>query len=249
MIRVKAAFFNFTSVAPPDDDGSYLRWHLLDHMPEQYQLPGIQFALRYIADGDYASSRIAAMSPFAEVGNLVNYLVGDPVQQTHDDFMALGSRLAEIGRFPEFRPSLQLSMPALLRWYSAPQALIGADVVPFRPHRGIAVIVEQPAGEDVSSWMQWLHTDHYPALLSTPGTAGAWMYGSTGTWSGSAGTWNLHPSVQGDPQFTTVIYLDDDPLVTTKALAPLLEERWRSGAVDPLFAGPLRTMIQWDAWR
>jgi hypothetical protein len=46
-----------------------------------------------------------------------------------------------------------------------------------------------------------------------------------------------------------VIYLDDDPLVTTKALTPLLEERWSSGAVDPLFAGPLRTMIQWDAWR
>jgi hypothetical protein len=59
----------------------------------------------------------------------------------------------------------------------------------------------------------------------------------------------LHPSIQRDPQFTTVIYLDDDPLVTTKALAPLLEERWSSGAVDPLFAGPLRTMIQWDAWR
>jgi hypothetical protein len=59
----------------------------------------------------------------------------------------------------------------------------------------------------------------------------------------------LHPSIQGDPQLTTVIYLDDDPLVTTKALTPLLEERWSSGAVDPLFAGPLRTMIQWDAWR
>ena len=63
------------------------------------------------------------------------------------------------------------------------------------------------------------------------------------------GTWNLHPSIQGDPQFTTVIYLDDDPLVTAKALAPLLEERWSSGAVRPLFAGPLRTMIQWEAWR
>jgi hypothetical protein len=79
-------------------------------------------------------------------------------------------------------------------------------------------------------------------VLATPGVAGAWMYGSTNTW-------NLHPSTQGDPQYTTVIYLDDDPLATTEALTPLLEKRWESGAVRPLFAGPLRTMIQWDAWR
>jgi hypothetical protein len=241
MIRVKAAFFSFTPPTDPNDDGSYLRWHLLDHMPEQYQLPGIQLALRYIADGEYLDRRIAATGPLDHVGNVVNYLVGDPVQQTHDDFMALGGRLAEIGRFPEVRPSLQLRMPALQRWYASPQALIGADVVPFRPHRGVVVIVEQPVHEDVSSWQKWLHTDHYPALLSTRGTAGAWMYGSTDTWK-------LHLTTQGEPQYTTVIYLDDDPLATTKALTPLLEERWRSGAVVPLFAGPLRTMIQWEAW-
>jgi hypothetical protein len=58
----------------------------------------------------------------------------------------------------------------------------------------------------------------------------------------------LHRAVNGDPQHTTVIYLDDDPLAATKALAPLLEERWSSGAVRPVFAGPLRTMVDWEAW-
>ena len=91
MIRVKAAFFSITPPAPPDDDGSYLRWHLLDHMAEQYQLPGIQYALRYIADGAYLDSRIVATGQLEQVGNVVNYLVGDPVQQTHDDFMELAS--------------------------------------------------------------------------------------------------------------------------------------------------------------
>ncbi len=242
MIRVKAAFFSFTPAAGPDDDGSYLRWHLLDHMPEQYQIPGIQYALRYIADGDYPRSRLAASGPLEQVGNLVTYLVGDPVQQTHDDFMVLGPRLAEMGRYPIVRPGLQLRMPALLAWYAAPQALISAEVVPFRPHRGVLVIVEEPVGEDVDGWLKWLHTDHYPSVLSTPGTAGAWMYGSTNTWK-------LHPHTQGDPQYSTVIYLDDDPLAVTKALAALVEERWRSGVVRPVFAGPLRTMIEWEAWR
>ena len=39
--RVEAAFFSFTPPAPAGDDGSYLRWHLLDHMPEQFQLAGM----------------------------------------------------------------------------------------------------------------------------------------------------------------------------------------------------------------
>lgn len=244
MIRVKAAFFSLTPPAPADDDGSYLRWHLLDHMPEQYQLPGIQLALRYIADGDYLTSRIAGAGPLADVGNVVNYLVGEPVQQTHDDFMELGRRLAERGRFPHRRPTIQLRMPALLAWYAAPGALVSAEVVPFRPHRGAVVLVEEPVADevDVAAWLRWLHREHYPALLATPGTAGAWMYGDTRTWK-------LHTAARADtPQYTTVVYLDDDPLRVTADLRALVEDRWASGAVRPRFAGPLRTMIEWEAW-
>ena len=113
-------------------------------------------------------------------------------------------------------------MPALLSWYASPAALIGAEVVPFRPHRGVLLIVEEPTGSDTAAWLRWLHTDHYPAVLATPGTAGVWMYGSTNTWK-------LHPATQGDPQYITVIYLDDDPLVISEVLAPLLQERWTFG--------------------
>jgi hypothetical protein len=53
---------------------------------------------------------------------------------------------------------------------------------------------------------------------------------------------------QGAPQFVTVVFLDDDPLAVTRELAPLVERRWATSAVRPLFAGPLRTMIRYDAW-
>lgn len=241
MLRVKAGIFSLTPPAPPGDDGSYLRWHLLDHQPEQYALPGIAYALRYIADGDYLTSRIASAGHLTDVGNVVNYLVSDPVEQTVEDFNQLGARLGEVGRFPEVRPSLQVRLLALQQAYAAPKALISPDVVPFRPHRGAVVIVEEPSGDDLSEWRQWLHTDHYPELLSAPGVAGAWMYGTTGTWT-------LPPLYAGGPQLITVVYLDEDPLATTRALAPLIEQRWASGAARPLFAGPLRTMIEWDAW-
>jgi hypothetical protein len=241
MIRVKAAFFSCTPPAPPDDDGSYLRWHLLDHMPEQYQLPGIQLALRYIADGAYPEHRLAGSGPLADLGNVVNYLVGDPVQQTHEDFMALGPRLREMGRFPVMRPSLQVRMPALQRWYVSPRVQVSAEVVPWRPHRGVVFLVEEPTAARPDPWLEWVHAEHVPAVLDVPGVAGVWAYGETRTWT-------LHRNCQGDPQYTTVVYCDDDPLAVAAALTPLLEQRWATGAVRPLFAGPLRTMVQWEAW-
>jgi len=243
--RVKAGIFSLTAAAPADDDGSYLRWHLLDHMPEQYQLPGIVHGLRWIADGDYVDHRLAADGPLGEVGNAVHYLVSDPVEETFDDFVTLGRALREMGRFPVTRPSLQVAGLRLLDWQSAPHALISAEVVPFRPNRGVLLIVEE-ATEAISGrpnqWLQWLHAEHYPALLATPGTAGAWTFGSTTAWRAQKG-WRT------DPQYITVVYLDDDPLATTDNLAPLVEERWRSAAARPVFAGPLRTMISWDAWQ
>ena len=193
MIRVKAAFFSLTPPAPPDDDGSYLRWHLLDHMVEQYQLPGIQYALRYIADGDYLSSRIAGAGHLEEIGNVVNYLVGDPVQQTHDDFMQLGPRLAEIGRFPQVRPSLQLRMPALLRWYAAPQRpdLPGGGAVPAPPGRGPD---RRGAGCATTSVPGCSGSTRTTTRLCSPSMVSP-APGCTAT----TRTWNLHPTTQGDP--------------------------------------------------
>ena len=242
MIRVRAGIFSLTAAPPEDDDGSYLRWHLLDHMPEQYQLPGIVHGLRWIADGDYPAHRLAADGPLGDIGNAVHYLVADPVERTFDDFVTLGRALRDNGRFPAVRPSLQVAGLRLLQWQSAPHALVSPEVVPFRPHRGIVLIVEEPTAGRPDDWLQWLHAEHYRALLATPGTAGAWTFGSSAGWSHLPGGWRT------DHQYVTVVYLDDDPLTTIGALAPLIEERWRSTAVRPVFAGPLRSMISWEAW-
>ncbi|MCK9878729.1 hypothetical protein MXD61_13855 [Frankia sp. AgPm24] len=239
MIRVRNTIFSLTGLEPPKTD--YLRWHLLDHMPEQYQLPGLVYALRYIADGDYPAARIAGEGPLAGIGNLVNYFIGEPVVRSHEEFLELGVRLAEAGRFPERRTPLGLRSLALTHWYAAPSALVSAEVIPMRPHRGIVLIIEEPTQDDVSPWLNWLHTEHIPAVLGVPGVAGAWQYSSSAYPE-------LHEAYLGDPQHATVIYLDEDPLETLKGLTPLLEQRWASGQARPLFAGPLRTPISWEAW-
>jgi hypothetical protein len=238
--RVRAGFFSITPPAPADDDGSYLRWHLLDHMPEQYSLPGLVHAQRWAADADLARHCLAAAEPLAEVGGVVNYLFGEPVQKTYDDFMALGGRLRDLGRFPEFRPSLQLRLLALRDWYAAPAAAVSAEVVPFRPHRGVLLLVEEPAGDD-AAWDEWLAREHYPELLKAPGVAGVWRYTTSPEWV-------VLPTCEGGPQHTTVIYLDGDVAATTESLHAAVERRWETGAVRPVFAGPLGNPVQWDAW-
>lgn len=243
MNRVKAGIFSLTAPESPDDDGSYLRWHLLDHMPEQYQLPGIVYGLRWIADGDYLDHRLVAEGPLGQVGNAVHYLVGDPVRQTIDNFVALGRALRDQGRFPVWRPLLQIAGLQLLQWHAAPRALVSAEVVPFRPHRGVLLIVEEPTADaDTTAWLEWLRAEHYPQLLATHGTAGAWTFGATNAYDPPPRGWRT------DPQFITVVYLDDDPIATTTYLTPLVEKRWQSGAVRPVFAGPMRTMISWEVW-
>ncbi|HVW81794.1 MAG TPA: hypothetical protein VHB69_12730 [Mycobacteriales bacterium] len=241
MNRVQAAFFSITPPAPPDDDGSYLRWHLLDHMPEQYSLPGVVLGSRWIADGEYADHVIAASEPFERVGGVVSYLFAEPVQQTYDDFMALGARLAEVGRFPERRPSLQTRLLALREAYASPRALVSAEVVPFRPNRGIVMLIEQ-VSDDLARWRTWEASQHLPLLLEADGVAGCWTFETSDEWT-------VLPSCEGEPQRVTVLYLDADPLQTSASLQPLIEQRWASGDLTPIYAAPLRSMISWEAWQ
>ena len=221
MIRVKAAFFSLTPPAPRTTTAAICAGTCSTTCPSSTSCPASSTRCATSPTATTSTSRIAATGHLEDVGNVVNYLVGDPVQQTHDDFMELGRRLAEMGRFPEVRPSLQLRMPALLHWYAAPQALISAEVVPFRPHRGVVVIVEEPAGERRRCVAAVAPHRPLPGRArrrpASPGP-GCTARRTPGTCT---------RATQGDPQYTTVIYLDEDPLATTKALAPLVEERWR----------------------
>jgi len=240
MHPVRAGIFSLTPPAPADDDGSYLRWHLLDHMPEQYQLPGVALAHRWIADDELLAARLAADGPMGALANLVQYYVTDPVEPTLAEFMQLGGRLRELGRFPELRPSLGVRMLALLGWYSAPSALVSPQVIALRPHRGVLALIEEPVAE-VGTWLEWVHREHLPALLEVDGVAGVGMYRSSDTWQ-------LPDRVERDDVVVTVLYLDGDPAETTASARELVEQRWRTGAVRPRFAGPLRSMVRWEAW-
>ena len=49
MAKVLLGFFSFTEITDPSEHRSYNEWHQLDHMPEQYPLPGVVFGQRWVS--------------------------------------------------------------------------------------------------------------------------------------------------------------------------------------------------------
>ncbi|MGH3577443.1 MAG: hypothetical protein ACRDU0_07800, partial [Mycobacterium sp.] len=214
MNRVKVGFFSLSHRSPSGDDRPYLEWHHLDHMPEQYQLPGLIFAQRWASTPACRAARAAEEGDWSQVEHVVCYLMGNPVDETLDEFLTLGRHLAELGRFPRSLPSQYRGGLRLLEAHAAPRALISAEVVPFRPHRGVYLIVEaptDPAAQD--EYLRRRHVELFPELVSVPGVAGVWSYATT-------------PSIRR-PMFTdgqfrmTVCYLDEDPAAVAGRLAPV----------------------------
>jgi hypothetical protein len=249
---IEVGFFSMTSGAVSGDDAAYLRWHLLDHLPEQYSIPGIRLGTRWRADEECVTRRIAASDDLAPVRHVVSYLIGAPVDDTLTAFARLGRRLAEEGRYPE--PATPHLLGAFERRgaYAAPTAQVSASAVPFRPHRGVYLMVERPEAEaPLDAWWQWHHEEHVPALLATDGVAGVYPFRSSprlgeGTDQGS----RFGTTAPWDPggRAVTLVYLDGDVAATSSRLEPLVRQRWGDGVVRPQLAGPFRSPVTYEAW-
>ena len=239
MNKVKVGFFSISHGATDGDDAGYLAWHQLDHMPEQYQLPGLLLGQRWASTAACEKVRAAAVDSWAETAHVVCYLMGNPVDETLDEFMTLGRVLAEKGRMAPALPRQYIGGLRLLEALAAPRTLVSDEVVPYRPHSGIYLIVEEPTGEVTQDdYLQLLHTDVLPTLVSVPGVAGALTFGTT-------------PAIRL-PSFTpgsyriTTCYLDDDPATVGERLAPVLERIWEDAPVRPVLAAPFESMMIWD---
>ncbi|MHB8465946.1 MAG: hypothetical protein ACYDH6_11485 [Acidimicrobiales bacterium] len=237
MNRVKVGFFSMSGASAFGDDRPYLRWHQLDHMPEQYQIAGLLKGERWVSTPACDAARAVQSDDLAPVRSVVQYLMTDPVQQTIDDFLQLGRRLAELGRYPERVASHLLGAFHLLEMHAAARVLVSPEAVAFRPNLGVYVIVERPTG-DTDAWLRDVHTTHVPALLDTPGVAGVWSFATSSLWSNPAWTPGHHR--------ITVCYLDQDPAGVGDALRPVVAARWRDAPVTPALAAPFESMVRWE---
>jgi hypothetical protein len=239
--RVKIGFFSLTHHAPTGDDRPYLAWHQLDHMPEQYQLPGLLLGQRWASTPACRAVRATEVDSWSLVEHVVCYLMGNPVDETIDEFLTLGRHLAELGRYAHALPSQYRGGLRLLETIAAPRVLVSAGVVPFRPHTGIYLLVDQPGEEAQDAFLQRLHTEVLPALAGVPGVAGAWSYATS-------------PQIRR-PMFTEgshriiVCYLDEDPATVGARLSTLVERTWADAPARLLLAGPFESLLASDLER
>ncbi|HEX7853903.1 MAG TPA: hypothetical protein VF503_09425 [Sphingobium sp.] len=221
------AFISLSAREPDGRDAEYIEWHSLDHRPEQYRLPQLRNSLRLVSTPECRAKRLANEGKFAATDHVMTYLFTGP--DGIAGFYKLGHALGEGGRMPLRLPSIGYITGALAGKAAAPGAVAGADVIPWRATKGVYLLIED--GLSAAD-----------TLTDIDGVAGAWWYHG-----GQA-----PEPFEGDHggRQVTYLYLDADPVETAERLRPLLEKRWESGAVKPLFAAPFFAVLPfaWDRY-
>jgi hypothetical protein len=224
--RVEVGFFSFTEVTDPSEHRSYNEWHQLDHLPQQYEIPGIVNGQRWVSTPRCSAQRAFSDDRYGDVHYTTLYLMSAPLEPTLEAFRALGDTLRRAGRFHRARRS-HLSGPfGVVDAAVAPRALVSADVVPFRPNRGVYVVVDAPGGPD----------DAPSRLLRIPGVAGVWRFVSMGGFE--------HLGWHPGNRRVTVCYLDSDPAEAAATLGDEVRAIWKD-TTPPELAGPFEVVEPW----
>jgi hypothetical protein len=220
--KVAAGFFSFTQVTDPTAHREYNEWHQLDHLPEQMPLGGIAFGQRWVASPRCRALTVDATGDLSFAHYLTIYLIVEPVIQAMKDFYDLAVDLHEKDRFFAHRRAVTAGPLEVSEVRAAPRVLISGAAVPYRPNRGVYVIVGANPG--------------VAQLLGIQGVAGVWAF--------RPGEVTPQPPSGAGGRFEdqiVVCYLDGDPVETGSSIMKVL------GAGTSLrFAGAFETITPWS---
>jgi hypothetical protein len=166
-------FFSFTEISDPTRHRDYNAWHQLDHRPENLALPGVIYGERWVRSPDCAQVGQASDPRFEHFHYLNMYWFREPVEESRREWQDLGARSIQWGRRPELawakRNLLQFCEP--VKGYVHPRVLVTADVLPFRPTRGIWVTVSQVVGDMVAAedLYRWYDEVRIPDMVACRG--------------------------------------------------------------------------------
>jgi len=202
-------------------DVETLRWHLFDHMPEQFRVPGLRNGQRWVSTPECRAARYAA-APFETADYVVQYLFAEPAPQAVAAFAGLGKALGRARRYTTSRqPILGASGFDVVERRASPRGALGACALPWYPASGIFMTVETGGASQPGALAR---------LVELEGVAGAWRYAGSSR--------DLAP-IRSDPaQSATVFYLYDDPVSTAGRLRDAVEREWSRAGVEGLLAAP-----------
>jgi hypothetical protein len=203
-------------------DADYLEWHSLDHRAEQHRLAGLRQSLRLVSTPRCRAARAASVGRHDAVDHVMTYFFTQDA--AFDQFEQL-SKALDGDRRPFRLPSVDSGYFSLAGTLAADRAAAGADVMPWRPSRGVYLLLEQGASSPA-------------ALADVPGVAGIWWHAGK-----SASTEDARelPALQ-----LSYLFLDEDPVEVAEHLRDLLDRRWKSEAVSPLLAAPFQTLVPFE---
>lgn len=224
---VTTLFVSMARRHPDGADAEYLRWHTLDHRPEQHRLSAVRASLRLVSTPACRSARATSRAPYDDIDHVMTYFFTDPSGMT--GFLELAKGLSNAGRKLPLLPPVERGIYRVEDRAAAPRVKVGADVLPWWPIRGVYLLLETNAAAA---------TD----LTDIDGVAGVW----------SAVSQSVDARLASAPADQTISYcfLDCDPVSAAERLRPALEKRWSGGDIEPLLAAPFHAVVpyEWDRY-
>ena len=224
---ITTLFVSMATRHPDGTDAEYLRWHTLDHRPEQHRLSAVRASLRLVSTPACRAARATGDERFDAIDHVMTYFFSDRSGLT--GFNELSTALGDAGRKLPLLPPVQRGVYTVANKAVAPRVKIGADVLPWWPIRGMYLLLEADATAP-------------PDVLDVDGVAGVW----------SAASHSVHSGLAKLSQGQTISYcfLDEDPVVTAERLRPVLEKRWSDNGIEPLLAAPFHPVVphEWDRY-
>jgi hypothetical protein len=220
----------FVSMArrhPDGHDAEYLRWHTLDHRPEQHRLGGVRASLRLVSTPACRAARAASDDRFDAIDHVMTYFFTD--QDGLVSFLDLSKALGGADRKLPLLPPVQRGVYAIEQKAAAPRIKIGADVLPWWPAKGVYLLMESGTAD--------------PAELAD-------VDGVGGIWSVTSQAVDARLASAPAGQSLTYCFLDEDPVATAERLRPVLAHRWQRAGIEPLLAGPFHPVVpyEWDRY-
>lgn len=216
---VSTLFVSMARRHPEGTDAEYLRWHTLDHRPEQHRLSAVRASLRLVSTPECRAARLPGHERFDAVDHVMTYFFTDPAGMA--GFLELSYALGDAGRKLALLPPVERGVYDVREKKAAQRVKVGADVLPWWPVRGALLLIDREPRSPAE-------------LLDADGVIGVW----------STAALDVGPELaSAQPgQHLTYCFLDDDPVTVAQRLRPILAHR------DPLFAAPFHPVVphQWD---
>jgi hypothetical protein len=244
------AYFSFVGITDPAQHPAYNESQHLVLQPEIRALPGVAWSDRWVHTPDCAALNFGADPDLARIHYADITWFRAPVDVGIRGFRDACERASHIGEPLSAgwieRPLHGLFVP--LKGCAHPRVRVAAEALPFRPARGVFLLVSRFARRDADAEAayHWYDETRIPDLLECRGAAGAWSFAT-------ADVFRPDRDIAAPVLRIVQVYLDDDPLIFMTDVAERTPS-WRragrladtSGVEEVLFASPLSTIAAWQ---